>query len=376
MNKDKEIKKEINDISWNVTESDYRQDKSPSYSTLAAFQREGFKGLKRVLSGDRIDNESLRHGSLVDCLLTDRDNFSNIYEVCYFDKPTDLVKKIVDLIWSKGDKINNRLEKIDKTFLLDCINSVGYGADNWKDETKINKVIEAGKDYFKMLILTNSGKIVVHQDDVELAQKCVNLIKSHHFTSWIFNEPESPFYNPNAKVYYQQKFKITFRSINQCTCFLNWTSHFTESEKDTIKCMFDILYVDYKNKTITPVDLKTTSHDESQFIKSIQDWDYDIQATMYSYILRQVCLSDDYFKDFTVNPFLFLPINKFNLCPQLYEYSDSVFSKQINFVDYKGKLHRRWYDLLDDVRWHINNDVFNYASHVIYNNGITKVSFT
>ena len=37
------IKKSLRDISWQVTEEEYRSDPSYSYSTIAKFDREGFE---------------------------------------------------------------------------------------------------------------------------------------------------------------------------------------------------------------------------------------------------------------------------------------------------------------------------------------------
>lgn len=50
------------DISWQVTEPEYRASKNLSYSTLATFLREGLPGLKRVLDGEK---KALRHCFLV-----------------------------------------------------------------------------------------------------------------------------------------------------------------------------------------------------------------------------------------------------------------------------------------------------------------------
>ena len=40
--------KSLKDISWQVTEEEYRQDKALSYSTLAKYERGGFKSLKSL----------------------------------------------------------------------------------------------------------------------------------------------------------------------------------------------------------------------------------------------------------------------------------------------------------------------------------------
>lgn len=341
--------KDIRNITWCVTEDEYRADKSISYSTLATFQREGYRGLKRILDGEKIDTSSLRYGSLVDCLLTNKEKFDDIYEVVIYNKPSDLVKSIMDTIWKKRDSLKP-LNKIDRGIILEHGREMGYGASNWRDDTIIDKIIEAGASYYDLLILTVDGKELVHYDDVELANKCVSTIKHHQYTNWIFEE------NSYSKLYYQLKFKTKYKDNH-------------------IRCMFDILKVDYANNLIIPIDLKTTSKFEDDFIYSIQDWDYDIQATMYSYILRKVIRESEEFKDFKVAPFLFLPINKFSLKPQLFRYMKSSYDTQKTFIDYKGKKHKAWYDIYDDVMWHIDNDVFDYPIQAVMGSGVTNIEF-
>ena len=55
--------KELKSISWNISESEYRQDKALSYSILAKYVKEGFKALRDTT---QIDTPSLRFGSLID----------------------------------------------------------------------------------------------------------------------------------------------------------------------------------------------------------------------------------------------------------------------------------------------------------------------
>lgn len=362
------IVKELTELSWNVPESQYRADKAVSYSTLSTFAREGIKGLRKIIvEGIKLDTASLRHGSAVDTLLTDKENFNNLYLISNYNKPSDLIKSIVDLVWQTSDKTCNNLKKINQTTLLQHIDTIGYGASNWKPETKINKVIDEGNDYFQLLPLTMDGKQLLHQSDYDYVIKCVDSLHTNPYTSWIFDTS-----NPNVKVYFQLKFKMSFSEFGMIHP-MAWKDQLLE--ENTIRCMFDIIVVDYENKTIHPIDLKTTSHNEEDFDLSIQDWYYDLQATMYSFILREICKYDEYFKDFKVLPFSFLPINKFNLNPQLYEYSTSISDIQKPFRDYKGLIHRAWYNYLKKVRWHISNNEYRYKMETVLNNGINKISF-
>lgn len=359
--------KELSSISWNVDESTYRKDPAISYSTLSVFAREGFKGLQRVLSGEKITSSALEHGSMVDTLLTDVENFNNIYFIADFDKPSDVIKNICDNVWQITQGKIDSLKKVNQDILLACINAAKYGGSNWKTATKIDKVInEGGDSYFKLLgYAHNKNKIIAHRDDYIRAEQCVNTLKTHPFTAYVFDTND-----PNIKIYYQLKFKM---SLGKGKRPLHWQDNFADNE--CIRCMFDIIRVNYKEKWIEPIDLKTTGKDESNFENSMADWYYDLQATKYSYILRSVCACDEYFKGFIIKPFSFMVINKFNLTPLIYVYPDSVNNTQNEFRDYLGRKHKPWYAYLNDVRWHIKNNQFSYSKEAITNNGKINVKF-
>lgn len=365
-----QIIKDFADISWQVTEPEYRADRAVSYSTLATFARDGIKGLCRVIKGEKLSTASLRHGSLVDTMLTDSENFDNLYLVAKYKAPSENVKQILDLIWERSEKEVVNLDKLSTDLLTECINQIGYGGDNWRAETKIKKIKEEGAGYFKMIpLVENSDRTLVSQEEYDMAEKCVSTLKEHPYTKWLFDGS-----NPNIKVYYQLKFKMSFDgNINNVQKPLAWKDQFLE--EDTIRCMFDIIVVNYERKLICPIDLKTTFHAEEDFELSIQDWHYDLQATMYSYILRNICSQDDYFRDFMVVPFRFLPINKFHLNPQFYVYSSSTVNTQEVFIDYNNKVHAPWYDYLSKVRWHIANQEFNYNKSTVEKRGINIVNF-
>ena len=58
----------LKDISWNISEEDYRKDPALSYSTLARFNRERFNNLNKLF--DKIETPSLTFGSAVDSIIT------------------------------------------------------------------------------------------------------------------------------------------------------------------------------------------------------------------------------------------------------------------------------------------------------------------
>lgn len=347
-------RKSLNTIGWNVSEKVYRADKAISYSTISNFAREGFRGLKKVMDGLKLDTPAIRHGSATDTLLTESDKFFDLYAVSNYKEPSEQVREIVNLIWEESDKSTNNLRNIDKDLMIKCIDQVGYGAANWKEETKINKIITEGNDFFQMLPIVAEGKTLISQEDFHFAQSCVATLRSHPYSKWIFDDT-----NPDIEICYQLKLRLTNEEISP---------DFGENMSD-IRCMYDIILVDHGKKTITPIDLKTTGANEDDFEESIIKWRYHLQSTMYSYMLRKACEKDDYFSDFTILPFSFLPINKYNLSPQLFIHEESVETFQRRFTDSLGNIHKPWYVYIPEMVWHIETGYFNYKMNTVLNKG-------
>lgn len=95
-----------------------------------------------------------------------------------------------------------------------------------------------------------------------------------------------------------------------------------------------LIIVDYDNKLIIPVDLKTSGHKEYEFHKSFIDWNYQIQARLYWRIIRDNLDRDPYFKDFELANYKFIVVNKRNKRPLVWKFinttqlGDMVFGKE------------------------------------------------
>ena len=86
--------KSLKEISWLVTEEEYRQDPALSYSTLAKYERGGFNSLSTLF--DKVESPSLTFGSAVDSWITGGlDEFESKFMVADTLEVSDAVIKIV-----------------------------------------------------------------------------------------------------------------------------------------------------------------------------------------------------------------------------------------------------------------------------------------
>ena len=109
------MRKSLYDISWQVTEEEYRKDEAYSYSTLAKFEREGFDNLETLF--DRVESPSLLFGSMVDTLLTDgQDAFDARFYVAEYPEITDKVRAIVEALFSEYKDTYSSINNIPLSF--------------------------------------------------------------------------------------------------------------------------------------------------------------------------------------------------------------------------------------------------------------------
>lgn len=338
--------KSIKDLAWNVSEDEYRADSAISYSALSQFDREGVSCIPHLK--DKKDSQALRFGSLTDTIMTEPETLESKFVIADFFRPSDVITKIVTNVWNNCDKTITRLEKISPDLILLYLNEENYQS-NWKDATRINKIIEEGQEYFSLLGLSEN-KTLMSQYDYNAAVECVDTLKVHPFTSKYFYI--SPLHK-HLEGHFQLKFRL-------------------QVGKYAIRCMFDRIIVDHKNKTIQPVDLKTTGKSEEEFEHSFHDWRYYLQSSMYSYILRKLCAKDEYFKDFTVLPFIFVCINRYSLKPLAWVDDNSVYDR-CERVNNEGKRLKPWYVLLEELVWHIDNSKLDYSYESYKSGGLRKL---
>jgi hypothetical protein len=146
--------------------------------------------------------------------------------------------------------------------------------------------------------------MVVAKDKTLISQEmygeilaAVDVLKSSEATKWFFAD-NNPF--ENIERLYQLKFNAELDGVGY-------------------RCMFDELIVDFDNKTIQPIDLKTSYKNEYDFYKSFVEWSYQIQNRLYVRILWENIRKDEFFKDFKILPYKDVVVCKTSLNPLVWD---------------------------------------------------------
>lgn len=283
--------KSLRDISWQVSEEEYRADPALSYSTLARYEREGFNNLDKLF--DRIETSSLTFGSAVDSIITGgQEEFDERFMVAEFPSMPDSIVKIIKSLYKQYAGTYRSLLNIPDNSIIRETEDQNYQM-NWKPETRAKVIREKGTDYYNLLFVAGDRCII----DTQTYQNVVNAVRvlKESSSTKLYFADDNPF-EPDIERLYQLKFKGEFDGI-------------------TYRNMADLIIVNHKEKWVKPVDLKTSSHTEWDFYKSFVDWRYDIQARLYWSIIRQNMDKDEYFKDFKLLDYDFIVVNKRTLTP-------------------------------------------------------------
>lgn len=321
------IPKELKDISWQVSESTYRADPALSQSILSKFEREGFNKLDHLF--DHISTQSLLEGSMVDCLITgSQEEFDNLYYVADYPSIGDKEQLVAKMLYEKYHDSYELFSYIPNDAILSVINEVGW-QKNWRDETRVRVLSERIAMYYN-LIIQAGNKTVVDSNTYDHILKMVQALKTSPATQGYFadNDSMSP-----IRRYYQLKFRAKFEGV----CY---------------RCMMDLAVVDYEEKKIYPIDLKTSGHKEWDFQDSFEQWSYMIQARLYWRILKANMSNDPYFKDFTLEDYRFIVVNKESLTPLVWEFP--LTRAKGTLVNNEGKEFRDPFEIGKELQGYLN----------------------
>lgn len=319
--------KELKDISWQVPESVYRSDPALSYSILAKYEREGFNKLDTLF--EHISTPSLVQGQMTDVLITgSQEEFDKEFYVADIPSIGDKELQIVNDIFTKYSEDYQSFPEIPYDAILNIANEYAF-QKNWRDDTRVKVLRERCSTYYALKY--NAGdRTIVDLDTYYKVMAMVKALKESSATHGYFadNDEMSP-----VRRYYQLKFKAILDGVDY-------------------RCMADELIVDYEDKTIIPVDLKTSGSKEWDFQHSFCKWDYMIQARLYWLIIKTNLMNDDYFKDFTLEDYRFIVVNRDSLKPLVWEFP--LTKAKGTLVDEEGKEYRDPLEIGKELRGYLD----------------------
>lgn len=321
-------KSNIKSIFTNNNEQDYWTLHGINHSLIVDFENNGPCVLDRNYKKQK-STDAMIFGSLLDCLLTQPQEFLKRYHVVDDEKVVSdkFINAFYDIYFEKRN-IKSLIEiSSDKLYTIAKIYELFPTCK--KKETIINKFLEMDASFKEYINARN--KKIIKRSIYSAVVDCVDVLLKSDMTSWIFNKKHD--------IYYQVKLCSSIAHTD-------------------IKCMFDFIVVDHENKKILPFDLKYISYPEHQFLQqSFYKFRYYREAELYMYILKK--LGNTYFSDYTIEDFRFLVINDETKTPIIYKFP-VIYNEQKELQIGSIKTVKPMQDVIADIMWHYKLNVYNY----------------
>lgn len=290
-------------------------------------------------------------GSAVDCIVTQG---RDVYEMSYYvsdleSKPTasvmSVIKEVYDLhIENLVLVLTQDIESEEiKQLIMEAANNQSYQV-KWKDETRLNKLIDLGKDYWYDLIKSKNRQILSLEQSEHIELIADNIL-NHPYTQKYFQDSDT------IDVYYQKALFFNFEGVD-------------------CKALLDMIIIDHFNKTIQPIDIKTMGDYITNFPISFARRRYDFQAAFYT-----EAISKNNKWKYDILPFKFIVESTINpKTPVVFTCSESVLNKgKYGIPEERIGNHvlRRKYGFSDAIKlykWHVKNG-FEHDKVIVENEG-------
>jgi hypothetical protein len=355
-----------------ILDQDYRLLSAVSNSSQKDFMKHGphfyYENYVAEERPERreFSTESTDIGDLVDCLITQKAAFNTFYYISGDVKVSPDFRKVLDNGWNlaltfllnekkmpeEKALLHPFLQKAEEAmpFLLAAarnvvltdpsgVEKVGY-RNNYKDEALSKYILEDGGSYYSDKGAAG-GRKILDQTTYNVAMKCADSILKHDTIGKMWQVT-----NKKGKQELFGQLMVTVE-INGVLC----------------KILLDYTLFDHVNKIIYPKDVKS-ARSHRQFMENYVNFDYPNQGSFYSGVLKAK------YPDYKIAPFEFVVgCTDSGEDPMVYRMSETELTVARDGAQLKsGKTIRGWMNVVNQIRWHYDNDLWRYPKE-FYDNG-------
>jgi hypothetical protein len=325
------------------TEAMYRAIEMNSSSSLKEFSLDKKKYHRKYVLGENVDDKDTQAattGRVVETLLLEPEEFDNRFHMSSCAKaPTGLMLDFVNALYTHTASATNEHGQITKNF--EDIAKDAYVDSGFK--IKFDAVLAkfAGSDaevyYNELRIVKAKGLTVVTTEDVTNAERIVTELKTNSTTAEIVNLINS----------------VRWEVFNQ----VQIEGYNVDGMQ--FKSMFDKLVIDHDNKTVQVYDLKCVWAVENFY----EEYYLYRRAYIQAYLYWTAC---NKIKEELDIPQYHVEYPKFIVCdstnymhPLIYTLDSDDLEDAYDGFEHKGRKYPGVKELIIDLKWAIDNDVWN-----------------
>jgi len=341
------------------TEKEYRAVQMDSSSSLKEFSTNRKAYHKKYILGEKVEEEDSKAsviGRVVETLLLEPELFDERFHmsVC-LSAPTGLMLAFVEALYKHTAAATDEFGNVNRSFAdisLDAYNDSGFKI---KYDAVISKFQGSDAEiyYEELRKVKSKGLTVVTSDDVTNAEKIVTELKTNFVTSEVVNLVSSARYDV------KNQFQIEGYSV----------------DGHSFKSMMDKVIVDHEQRTIQVYDLKCTWSVENFY----EEYYLYRRAYIQAYLYYMAALSltvhaEDELYGYTVECPKFIVCDSTNyMNPLIYTLTKEDLLDAYEGFEHKGRKYPGVAQLIKDLKWAVDNDVWNISRENYINNGIINI---
>lgn len=341
------------------TEANYRAVYLDSSSSLKDFALDRKKYYKKYVLNEVVDDEESKAattGRVVETLLMEPYEFDNrFFMSSCISSPTGLMLSFVEALYKYSMEATDENGNIMRTF--EEISKDAYTESGFK--IKYDAVISkfAGSDaeiyYNEIRQVRSKGLTVVTTEEVASAERIVEALRTNPVTAEVVNLVDS------IRWTVKNQMQIEGYSV----------------DGHLFKSMMDKVIIDHEQKTIQVYDLKCTWSVENFYSEYYLYRRAYIQAYLYYVAMDSLTISESSdLSGYTVLPPRFIVCDSTNYYnPLIYTLSEEDLKEAYEGFEHKGRTYPGVKELIKDLNWAINNNVWNISRKNYINNGLVNL---
>lgn len=305
-----------------------------SVSSLNLFAQSPAAYREHVLRPVKEETTYFLKGSAVDCLITEPEEFDNKFAVIKTGRPSGMMGDLCKLMHDYM-QVNNDGLPVETLFNV-AFKKVGF---KLKEETVWKKYNAAEIQNYMRFLQNSVGKSVITEFEHEQALDVVSMLQNSEHTRYYMKDCSS---NTMVDVHDQLRVDFVYNDI-ACKGFL------------------DRVIVDHHNKTIQPIDLKTTGKSVLEFRNSFMKFGYFRQGAFYQTGIKAWIKTQPEIQEYELKNFMFIVAEMECMhLPVIYRMTDNDLKvSEFGGFTQIGSPVKGFQQLIDEVKWHRQTDIWN-----------------
>ena len=339
------------------TEAQYRAIYLDSSSSLKDFSMDRKKYHKKYILNQVVEDEESKAattGRLVETLLMEPHLFDEKFHISTcMSTPTAMMLDFVEALYKYTVEATTEEGMVTRSFEDMCKDAYADAGFKITLDAVLKKFIGSEAEiYYKEIREVRSKKLtVVTTKEIENAEKVVLELRTNPVTAEIVN----------------------LVNDTQYSVFNQLQVEGYDVLEHKFKSMMDKVIVDHKAKTVQVYDLKCTWSVENFYSEYYLYRRAYIQGYLY-HQAAQFWASECGYGDYTILYPKFIVCDSTNYAnPLVYAMTMQSWMAAVNGFEYKGREYPGVKQLIEDLKWTLENDVWNISRENHINNGIVNL---